>query len=92
MRLAEFMVANVEPILVEWERFARSLSPGTDMDIVALRDHAEDILQAAARDMLAPQSAVEQSDKSKGHATDFHGVLKIFATRCRFSCFIVKIS
>ncbi|HEY2094258.1 MAG TPA: HAMP domain-containing sensor histidine kinase [Thermoanaerobaculia bacterium] len=67
MRLAEFIVANVEPILVEWERFARSLSPGTDMDIVALRDHAEEILQAAARDMLAPQSADEQSAKSKGH-------------------------
>jgi signal transduction histidine kinase len=67
VRLAEFIVANVEPILVEWERFARSLSAGSEMDIAALRDHAEEILQAAARDMLAPQSAEEQSAKSKGH-------------------------
>jgi signal transduction histidine kinase len=67
MRIAEFIMANVEPILVEWERFARSLSAGSDMDIIALRDHAEDILRAAARDMVAPQSAEEQADKSKGH-------------------------
>jgi len=27
MRLAEFIRANVEPILVEWEAFARSIWP-----------------------------------------------------------------
>lgn len=67
VRLAEFILANVEPILMEWERFARTLSPGSGMDIAALRDHAEDILHAAARDMASPQSSQEQSDKSKGH-------------------------
>ena len=50
MRLAEFILANVEPILVEWEAFARTLSPGATMTTVALRDDAESILLATARD------------------------------------------
>ncbi|HJT17211.1 MAG TPA: HAMP domain-containing sensor histidine kinase, partial [Thermoanaerobaculia bacterium] len=57
----------MEPILVEWEHFARSLSAGAEMDIVALRDHAEAILRSTARDMVSPQTALQQSSKSKGH-------------------------
>ena len=30
MRLADFILANIEPILVEWEAFARSIWPGAD--------------------------------------------------------------
>ena len=56
MRLAEFILANIEPILAEWEAFARSLSPGANMTIVALRDDAESILLATARDMQNCQS------------------------------------
>ena len=70
MRLAEFILANVEPILAEWEAFARHIwpaglnDPATDPAMV--RDHAEDILRATAEDMMSPQTALEQSDKSKG--------------------------
>jgi hypothetical protein len=67
MRLADFILANIEPILVEWESFARSLAAGAKMDPAALRDHAEEMLRAAARDMLSAQTATEQSDKSRGH-------------------------
>jgi signal transduction histidine kinase len=67
MRLADFILANTEPILAEWEAFARSISAGAKMDVLALRDHAEDILRATARDMKSSQSAAEQSDKSRGH-------------------------
>src|SRR3954449_1985749 len=67
MRLADFILSNVEPILVEWEAFARSVSPGATMNKLALRDHAADILRATARDMMSAQSATQQSDKSKGH-------------------------
>src|SRR4051794_5434702 len=67
MRLADFILSNVEPILVEWEAFARSISPGATMNKLALRDHAADILRATARDMMQWQSATQQSDKSKGH-------------------------
>ncbi|MBV8519476.1 MAG: HAMP domain-containing histidine kinase [Acidobacteria bacterium] len=37
------------------------------MDVIALRDHAEDILRVAARDMVSSQTAEQQADKSKGY-------------------------
>lgn len=66
MRLADFIQSNMEAILGEWEEFARNLAPGSAMSVIALRDHAESILRVTARDMLAPQTAKQQSDKSKG--------------------------
>lgn len=66
MRLADFILANIEPILLDWEQFARTLAPGSEMDVLALRDHAEDLLRVTARDMTSEQSLQEQSDKSKG--------------------------
>ena len=70
MRLADFILAKIEPILAEWEVFARSVSPGAKMDKLALRDHAEEILRATAQDMMSAQSAAEQSEKSRGHGDD----------------------
>ena len=49
MRLADFILANVEPILQGWEAFARSLAPGDKMDVLALGDDAEVILRACVR-------------------------------------------
>src|SRR5688572_24857437 len=66
MRLADFILANMEPILADWEAFARGVWPGGETDPVELRDHAEDILRATARDMKSVQSPAQQSDKSKG--------------------------
>ena len=45
------------------------MSDAKRVSIAALRDHAEDILRAAARDMMSPQSAEEQSEKSKGRGS-----------------------
>jgi signal transduction histidine kinase len=70
MRLGDFILANVESILADWEEFARSLVPGSAMGVIALRDHAEDILRATARDMVSSQNAQQQADKSKGHGGD----------------------
>ena len=67
MRLADFILGNVEAILSEWEAFARSLTPGAKMTQLALRDDAEAMLRATARDMQASQSPAEQVSKSKGH-------------------------
>jgi hypothetical protein len=55
MRLADFIQANVEPILVEWETFARSIWPttATDADPAEVRDDAEGILRATVSDMIA---------------------------------------
>jgi len=73
MRLADFIIANIEPILMEWEVFARSIEPGANMDVLALRDHAKAILLATVDDMNSPQSAVERSAKSKGHSPGVAG-------------------
>ncbi len=71
MQLSEFILANREPILTEWEAFARSCKPASGvMDIEALRDHANDMLTAIARDLGIPQNSAEQSEKSKGNAED----------------------
>jgi hypothetical protein len=66
MRLGDFILANVEPILEDWEHFARGLEPGSAMGVIALRDHAEDILRVTARDMTSSQTAEQQAEKSKG--------------------------
>jgi signal transduction histidine kinase len=71
MRLAEFTLANREPILGEWEEFARTCAPaGGSMDVTALRDHANQMLTVIAADLATRQSAREQAEKSKGQSDD----------------------
>ena len=65
MRLADFISENLEPILLEWEAFARGTNSGEKMDALALRDHAGEILLATVRDMQSEQNAAERSAKSK---------------------------
>src|SRR5687768_17366357 len=67
MRLADFILANVEPILAEWESFARGIWPkGAAADPAELRNEAGDILRATALDMQSDQTAAQQVEKSKG--------------------------
>jgi signal transduction histidine kinase len=66
MRLADFIESSLEPILVEWEAFARGTTPGAKMDALALRDNAGAILLATIHDMRGTQSRSERSAKSKG--------------------------
>lgn len=67
MRLAEFILQNMEAILARWEAFAATLLPGaTGMTPLALRDHAQSILEAIAKDLTAPQTREAQSEKSMG--------------------------
>jgi signal transduction histidine kinase len=69
MRLADFILANREPILAEWEAFARTCAPASGpMDIAALRDHASEMLTVIAADLATAQGPVAQSEKSKGRA------------------------
>jgi signal transduction histidine kinase len=68
MRLAQFITTNMEPILAEFESFARSIAtPGT-MDIAALRDHAAAMLTVIVRDLDTPQTKREGADKSMGRS------------------------
>jgi hypothetical protein len=69
LRLADFISANVEAILVEWESFARSIwPPGINADPTELRDSAEQILTAIVADMRSVQTDAEQAKKSMGHS------------------------
>jgi len=69
MRLAEFIISNLEAIVMEWEVFARGITPGAKMESLALRDHAPDILLATVQDMRSSQTASERSAKSKGQGS-----------------------
>ncbi|MFA0999366.1 MULTISPECIES: sensor histidine kinase [Pseudomonas syringae group] len=69
MRLADFIVENIEPILQAWEDFARTIeTQGSSLDTEALRDHAEQMLQAIVVDLRTKQTGSEQIAKSHGRA------------------------
>jgi signal transduction histidine kinase len=69
MRLADFILRDMEAILVAWEAFAAVQLPAArHMDRLALRDHARQILQAVAKDLFTSQSREAQTEKSLGRA------------------------
>jgi signal transduction histidine kinase len=68
-RLADFIQENREEILAEWEAFARTCTPASaDMDMAALRDHANEMLTVFAKDLRTPQGDAAQSAKARGRA------------------------
>jgi len=59
----------MEGILADWEAFAAAQLPAAaDMRSLALRDHAQQMLEAAAQDIKSPQTRDEQVQKSIGRA------------------------
>ena len=66
MRLADFILRDMESILVEWEAFAATLFPAAaNMTPLALRDHAKPILEAVATDCQPPrQSKLRRTNPS----------------------------
>lgn len=80
MRLAEFIRHNMQTIVQEWELFATTLLPAAaDMTPLALRDHAQQILEAVAKDLTTEQSREEQSAKSKGRSASVTGAAETAA-------------
>ncbi|MBS0640781.1 MAG: HAMP domain-containing histidine kinase [Proteobacteria bacterium] len=67
MRLAAFIRANIEPISVEWERFAATLLPEEEFSSSVLRNSIAELLVEIAADMDEDQTAQEQHEKSEGH-------------------------
>jgi signal transduction histidine kinase len=67
MKLAQFILSNLESILAEWDSFASTIIPDRKLDKAALRDEAEAILRTIAADMDKRQTPSEQAEKSKGH-------------------------
>jgi hypothetical protein len=71
MRLADFIQAqaNREPVLAEWEAFARTCAPaGGTMDVRAHRDHADAMLTVIAADLATPQCPRARAEKARGQA------------------------
>lgn len=67
MRLHQFISANMEAILKEWENFARdNQPPGGDLKVTDLRDHAKEMLTNIVRDMETSQTELERETKSQG--------------------------
>lgn len=69
MRLADFILRDMEPILAQWEAFAATLMPAAaNMGASGLRNHAQQILRAVAQDLRNSQTREAQRDKSMGRA------------------------
>lgn len=73
MRISDFINTNMEQIIKEWELFARTLPAAYDMNSVALKDHVKQILKFIMRDVETPQTALSQSNKSKGRGPEEGG-------------------
>ena len=86
MRLSEFIVQNKEALVAGWEAFAATrLAAAKSMTSRALRDHAQQILEAIAKDLTIAQTELEQSEKSMGRgnaakvqetAAETHAILR----------------
>lgn len=87
MRLADFIIRDIELIIAEWQAFAATQLPAAEMmSPLSLRDHADGILQAMALDLATPQTGADQLAKSHGKvpcradaphtAAQTHGVLR----------------
>lgn len=69
MKLSQFISKHQEEILVEWEKFAKTMLPAAEcMSHTELRDHARQILLAIAKDIDTEQTSMQQHRKSKGFA------------------------
>jgi signal transduction histidine kinase len=69
MRLADFILSDMEAILARWEAFAATSMPAAaHMNSRALRDHAQQILEAVVADLRTAQTREAQEAKSMGRA------------------------
>lgn len=76
MTLADYIEANLEDILSEWDRFAGTLGPAArGLDQEALRNFGERVLRTIAEDMRSTQSPLEKHDKSRGERGGTHSRL-----------------
>lgn len=70
IKLHTFITEQMDEILAAWEAFAGTLPAASQMTELALRDHAEEILQAIALDIRTRQNPEEQFQKSQGQGPD----------------------
>jgi signal transduction histidine kinase len=69
MKLADFILRDMEHILAEWETFAATHLPAAaTMDSLALRDHAPEILHSIVLDLNSSQDLYGPDQKATGRA------------------------
>ena len=85
-RLPSFIADNIDPIVCEWEAFARTLTPASDgMTPLALRDHIHQILEFILGDIVSEQTPKQEALKSRGRkerssiktAAETHAALRL---------------
>lgn len=87
MKLSEFIRANIDPIVSDWEHFANELSAGRELDITILRDHAIGILHTIASDLEQAQTPQAELAKAMGRGprnpltteAELHGAARVTA-------------
>jgi signal transduction histidine kinase len=68
--LAAFIRRHSDAIVAEWESFAATMRPAArNMTRAELRDHAAELLRAAADDLDHEQSPEQQRQKARGRGT-----------------------
>lgn len=72
MKLARFIQTRMEQLLDDWEAAAVEIAPEMEgEDSRALRDHARQMLEFIAEDLLIPQSKQESARKALGKAKSY---------------------
>ena len=66
MKLSHFIKLQIEPIVANWENFARTLPAGKSMSRLALRDHSREILLTIAAEMERPPSDQDRRAQAEG--------------------------
>jgi diguanylate cyclase (GGDEF)-like protein/PAS domain S-box-containing protein len=81
MRLADFIRADIEPILQRWDQFALTIiRPALKLDRAVLRDHAREMLVAIAADLdRMPDRQPRSALPGHGTAAEAHGAGRLAA-------------
>ncbi len=75
MRLADFIRANIEPILQKWDEFAETvIRSARGMDKAAIRDHAREMLLTIAAELDRANSGQPLVAPSEEDAAEAHGI------------------
>ena len=84
MRLADFILRNMETILGEWEEFAATLLPAAGgMTALALRDHAKEILAGCGERFVNAPDGGSSGRKIQGLGTQTYGSARDSCTNAR---------
>jgi signal transduction histidine kinase len=70
VRLADFILRDMQSIVLQWEKFASTRGPAASaMTQLELRDHVQEILIAVVKDLSTSQTPEAQAAKSMGLAS-----------------------